>query len=310
MLSGGRDSVCLLDVAVALRGPGRVARCTSTTACARRPTRTSATARPCASRSASSSRCVARAPIAGAAARARGTCRRGRATCATRAAERMARGEDALIATGHTASDQVETILYRLAASPGRRALLGMVAREGRLVRPLLDGHARADRRLLRGARAAVARGREQRRRALRARARAPRAGGGAARGAPGGRGERAADRAAAARGDRAARRSRGAETRRGVRASRSRALAELPAALARLVVVRLAEDAAGDLRAAGRRSRAGDPRARRRGGAGGAARRRQGGRGDRGRRPARWSGSRRATTGALEPSRPRAATA
>jgi tRNA(Ile)-lysidine synthase len=43
-----------------------------------------------------------------------------------------------VIATGHTASDQVETILYRLAASPGRRALLGMSAREGRLVRPLL----------------------------------------------------------------------------------------------------------------------------------------------------------------------------
>jgi tRNA(Ile)-lysidine synthase len=43
-----------------------------------------------------------------------------------------------LIATGHTATDQVETILYRLASSPGRRALLGMAAGEGRLVRPLL----------------------------------------------------------------------------------------------------------------------------------------------------------------------------
>jgi tRNA(Ile)-lysidine synthase TilS/MesJ len=43
-----------------------------------------------------------------------------------------------LIATGHTATDQVETILYRLAASPGRRALLGMLVSEGRLVRPLL----------------------------------------------------------------------------------------------------------------------------------------------------------------------------
>jgi len=32
----------------------------------------------------------------------------------------------------------VETVLYRLAASPGRRALLGMAARDGRLVRPLL----------------------------------------------------------------------------------------------------------------------------------------------------------------------------
>ncbi len=54
------------------------------------------------------------------------------------AAERLAAERDALIATGHTASDQVETILYRLAASPGRRALLGMPAAEGRLVRPLL----------------------------------------------------------------------------------------------------------------------------------------------------------------------------
>ena len=46
--------------------------------------------------------------------------------------------DSALIATGHTASDQAETVLYRLAASPGRRALLGMAPREGRLVRPLL----------------------------------------------------------------------------------------------------------------------------------------------------------------------------
>ena len=46
--------------------------------------------------------------------------------------------DDALIATGHTADDQVETILYRLASSPSRRALLGMRARDGLLVRPLL----------------------------------------------------------------------------------------------------------------------------------------------------------------------------
>lgn len=44
-----------------------------------------------------------------------------------------------LIATGHTASDQVETILYRLVASPGRRALLGMEPVRGRIARPLLD---------------------------------------------------------------------------------------------------------------------------------------------------------------------------
>lgn len=41
-------------------------------------------------------------------------------------------------AAAHTASDQAETVLYRLAVSPGRRALLGMEARRGRLVRPLL----------------------------------------------------------------------------------------------------------------------------------------------------------------------------
>ncbi|HEY1595026.1 MAG TPA: tRNA lysidine(34) synthetase TilS [Thermoleophilaceae bacterium] len=41
-------------------------------------------------------------------------------------------------AAAHTASDQAETVLYRLAVSPGRRALLGMEPRRGRLVRPLL----------------------------------------------------------------------------------------------------------------------------------------------------------------------------
>ena len=54
------------------------------------------------------------------------------------AAERLARGREADIAAGHTATDQVETILYRLASSPSRRALLGMRPRKGRLVRPLL----------------------------------------------------------------------------------------------------------------------------------------------------------------------------
>ncbi len=42
------------------------------------------------------------------------------------------------MAAGHTLTDQVETILYRLASSPSRRALLGMRSREGSLVRPLL----------------------------------------------------------------------------------------------------------------------------------------------------------------------------
>ena len=43
-----------------------------------------------------------------------------------------------VIATGHTSTDQVETVLYRLVSSPGRRALLGMEPRRERIVRPLL----------------------------------------------------------------------------------------------------------------------------------------------------------------------------
>jgi tRNA(Ile)-lysidine synthase len=42
------------------------------------------------------------------------------------------------VAAAHTLTDQVETILYRLASSPGRRALAGMEAVRGALVRPLL----------------------------------------------------------------------------------------------------------------------------------------------------------------------------
>jgi tRNA(Ile)-lysidine synthase len=54
------------------------------------------------------------------------------------AATELAGKRHAEIAAGHTATDQVETILYRLASSPSRRALLGMRPREGLLVRPLL----------------------------------------------------------------------------------------------------------------------------------------------------------------------------
>lgn len=56
-----------------------------------------------------------------------------------RFAERHAVGD---YAAAHTVSDQAETVLYRLAVSPGRRPLLGMAPRRGRLVRPLLDATA------------------------------------------------------------------------------------------------------------------------------------------------------------------------
>lgn len=60
------------------------------------------------------------------------------------AAARLAEEGEATIVTGHTADDQVETILYRLASSPSRRALLGMRPSDGRLARPLL-GSTRAE---------------------------------------------------------------------------------------------------------------------------------------------------------------------
>src|SRR3954452_3743705 len=56
-------------------------------------------------------------------------------------AERHAVGD---YATGHTLSDQAETVLMRLCSSPGRRGLLGMAPRRGRLIRPLL-GMTRAE---------------------------------------------------------------------------------------------------------------------------------------------------------------------
>jgi tRNA(Ile)-lysidine synthase len=55
------------------------------------------------------------------------------------AAERLRdRTGASLIATGHTRTDVAETVLYRLATSPGSRALLGLAPRSGRVVRPLL----------------------------------------------------------------------------------------------------------------------------------------------------------------------------
>jgi tRNA(Ile)-lysidine synthase len=133
MLSGGRDSVCLLDLAVRLLGAEAVtalhvnyglrddsdadeAHCAAL--CERlgvrleveRPRRPEGPGN--LQSWARDSRYAAAAGLAGA--------------------------SGALIATGHTADDQVETILYRLASSPSRRALLGMRPRDGRLVRPLL----------------------------------------------------------------------------------------------------------------------------------------------------------------------------
>jgi tRNA(Ile)-lysidine synthase len=133
MLSGGRDSTCLLDVAVALLGRASVSALHVNYGLR-------------ASSDADAVHCAALCEQLGVElevlriepAPASGNLQAWAREVRYAEAERVARERDALIAAGHTASDQVETILYRLAASPGRRALLGMVASEGRLIRPLL----------------------------------------------------------------------------------------------------------------------------------------------------------------------------
>jgi tRNA(Ile)-lysidine synthase len=129
LLSGGRDSVCLLDVAVRIAGAPHVA------------------ALHCnyglrAEADADEAHCAALCDRLGVPLhvhRPRGPAGNVQAWAREQrygAARRLAPDRD--VAAGHTASDQVETVLYRLAASPGRRALLGMAPRDGRLIRPLL----------------------------------------------------------------------------------------------------------------------------------------------------------------------------
>ncbi|HEX6687418.1 MAG TPA: tRNA lysidine(34) synthetase TilS [Solirubrobacterales bacterium] len=133
MLSGGRDSVCLLDLAVRLLGPGQLTglhvnyglrddsdldeeHCAEL--CERLGVRLEVE-RP-------------RRP------EGPGNLQAWARDSRYAAAAGLALAADGLIATGHTADDQVETILYRLASSPSRRALLGMRPHDGKLVRPLL----------------------------------------------------------------------------------------------------------------------------------------------------------------------------
>ncbi|MHB8242818.1 MAG: tRNA lysidine(34) synthetase TilS, partial [Solirubrobacteraceae bacterium] len=137
MLSGGRDSTCLLDVAVALLGSAAVSALHVNYGLREQA-------------GGDEAHCVALCAKLGvelevvqvepdADVEARGNVQAWARELRYSAAARMAEQRDAMIATGHTASDQVETILYRLAASPGRRALLGMLASDGRLIRPLLE---------------------------------------------------------------------------------------------------------------------------------------------------------------------------
>jgi tRNA(Ile)-lysidine synthase len=133
MLSGGRDSVCLLDLAARLLGPEAVTALhvnyglrddsdEDESHCARLCERLDVALE------------IERPRRPEGPGNLQGWARDMRYS----AAAQLALPHEALIATGHTADDQVETILYRLASSPSRRALLGMRRQDGSLVRPLL----------------------------------------------------------------------------------------------------------------------------------------------------------------------------
>jgi tRNA(Ile)-lysidine synthase len=136
LLSGGRDSTCLLDVAARVAGRDSV-----TALHVNYGLRAEADGdeRHCAAlcERLGVRLAVERARRPRQAHNLQGWAREARYEAAAALAD--AAGPEATIASGQTASDQVETILYRLASSPSRRALLGMRPREGRVVRPLLD---------------------------------------------------------------------------------------------------------------------------------------------------------------------------
>jgi tRNA(Ile)-lysidine synthase len=140
LLSGGRDSVCLLDVAVRLVEAGDGGEVAAVHVNYGLRDEAGEDERHCAALCEQLGVQLTierpRRPAAGGSGNIQAWARDVRYAVATRLA--LAGARDAVIAAGHTADDQVETILYRLASSPSRRALLGMRPRDGLLVRPLL----------------------------------------------------------------------------------------------------------------------------------------------------------------------------
>lgn len=141
LLSGGRDSTCLLDLAVALAGAQAVTALHVNYGL--RGAEADGDERHCeelCERLGAALVAVRPDP------RGDGNVQAWAREVRYAAATALAQQTGAVVAAGHTLSDQVETILYRLATSPGRRALLGMradttvttPAASARLVRPLL----------------------------------------------------------------------------------------------------------------------------------------------------------------------------
>jgi tRNA(Ile)-lysidine synthase len=140
LVSGGQDSVCLLDLAVRISGGDAV-----------RAMHVNYGLRPASDADQGlcerlCERLSVRLELVRAPAPREGNMQAWARRVRYEAAARLATGLGADVAAGHTATDQVETVLYRLASSPSRRALLGMRPRERLrgegehwLVRPLLS---------------------------------------------------------------------------------------------------------------------------------------------------------------------------
>jgi tRNA(Ile)-lysidine synthase len=133
LLSGGRDSVCLLDVAARIAGPDAVSALHVNYGL-----REAAGADEAQCRALCEALGVALLVQAGERTPDAGNLQAWAREVRLVAGAAVATARGAALAIGHTATDQAETILYRLAASPGRRALLGMAERDGLLIRPLL----------------------------------------------------------------------------------------------------------------------------------------------------------------------------
>jgi tRNA(Ile)-lysidine synthase len=140
LLSGGRDSVCLLDLSVRMSGRDAVAALHVNYGLR------SASAEDERFCQSLCERLQVRLEVVRPASTAQGNVQAWARQTRYEAAGELARSLKADVAAGHTATDQVETILYRLASSPSRRALLGMRSREPLagdaerwLIRPLLS---------------------------------------------------------------------------------------------------------------------------------------------------------------------------
>jgi tRNA(Ile)-lysidine synthase len=134
LLSGGRDSTCLLDLAATLAGAGSVYALHLNYGL-----RESAAGDERHCRELCTSLEVALQvvePSAPAHGNVQAWAREQRFEAASQLSNRL---DGARIATGYTATDQVETVLYRLISSPSRRALIGTQELTGKVIRPLLE---------------------------------------------------------------------------------------------------------------------------------------------------------------------------